>query len=119
MTLEQDTGRNATRLAALGESWRPISGRVDLQALTSDADPQILNFMAKELHIVARWDDEARVWIATSLDAPGFAAEAESWAAKVDEVRLVLPDLMEIDDEAAREISLTFKAETHLGLATR
>ena len=73
--------------------------------------------MSKEIHIDAQWDDEARVWIATSGDAPGLVVEAASWAQIIDEVRLVLPDLLEIDDATAQGVSLTFKAETHLGLA--
>jgi len=73
--------------------------------------------MSKEIHIDAHWDDEARVWIATSEDVPGLVVEAASWAQMIDEVRLVLPDLLDIDDAAAQGISLAFKAETHLGLA--
>jgi len=73
--------------------------------------------MPKEIPIDALWDDAARVWVATSTDAPGLVVEAESWAEMIAEVRLVLPDLMDIDDTAAREVSLTFKAETHLSLA--
>lgn len=71
--------------------------------------------MTKEIHIDARWDDEVRVWIATSENAPGLVVEASSWQTMIDEVRIVLPDLLEID--SARDVSLTFKAETHLDLA--
>ena len=85
--------------------------------LTSDAFHPILLRMSKEIHIDAHWDDEARVWIATSEDVRGLVVEAASWAQMIDEVRLVLPDLLDIDDAAAQGISLAFKAETHLGLA--
>jgi hypothetical protein len=73
--------------------------------------------MAKEIHIDAWWDDEARVWIATSEDAPGLVVEAPSWQTMIDEVRTLLPDLLEVEGKAARDLSLTFKAETHLDVA--
>jgi hypothetical protein len=73
--------------------------------------------MTKEIHIDARWDDEVRVWIATSEDAPGLVVEAASWQTMIDEARIVLPDLLEMDSDSARNVSLTFKAETHLDLA--
>ncbi|MGA9601043.1 MAG: hypothetical protein WBS22_12480 [Methylocystis sp.] len=37
-----------------------------------------------------------------------------SWAQMIEEVRLALPDLLELEERATRQISLTFKAETHL-----
>lgn len=73
--------------------------------------------MSKENHIDAQWDDAASVWVATSSDAPGLVVEAASWAEMIEEVTLIFPDLMEIDETAARDVSLTFKAETHLALA--
>ena len=73
--------------------------------------------MTTPIQIDARWDDEAHVWIATSHDAPGLVVEAPSWQSMIDEVRSVLPDLLELDGKSVRDVSLTFKAETHLGLA--
>jgi Domain of unknown function (DUF1902) len=73
--------------------------------------------MTKDYMIDARWDDEAQVWIATSADAPGLVVEAPSWAQMIEEVRLALPDVLELEAKATRQISLTFKAETHLNLA--
>jgi hypothetical protein len=34
--------------------------------------------MRKEISIAARWDDEARVWIATSDDVRGLVVEADT-----------------------------------------
>ncbi len=73
--------------------------------------------MTTPIQIDARWDDEVHVWIATSVDAPGLVVEAASWQSMIDEVRAVLPDLLELDATGVREVSLTFKAETHLALA--
>ncbi|MGJ0506748.1 MAG: DUF1902 domain-containing protein [Methylocystis sp.] len=73
--------------------------------------------MKTPIQIDAQWDDAAHVWIATSNDAPGLVVEAESWQAMIDEVRAVLPDLLELNGGARSDVSLTFKAETHLALA--
>lgn len=58
--------------------------------------------MVRNLSINARWDDEAAVWIATSADIPGLVVEADSWPSMVEEVRLVLPDLFELNGEASK-----------------
>jgi hypothetical protein len=70
-----------------------------------------------QITINARWDGEAGVWIATSDDAPGLVVEADSWPAMIEEVRLVLPDLLELSGRKHDDLSLTFKAEEHLKLA--
>jgi hypothetical protein len=73
--------------------------------------------MSRDINIQARWDGEAGVWIATSNDVPGLVVEADTWPAMIEEVRLVLPDLMELSGRGGKDLSLTFKAEEHLDLA--
>lgn len=73
--------------------------------------------MSREISIQARWDSDAGVWIATSADVPGLVVEADTWASMIDEVRLVLPDLLEVSGQGGEALSLTFKAEEHLDLA--
>ncbi len=73
--------------------------------------------MNRSITIRARWDDEARVWIATSDDVHGLVVEADTWAAMIEEVRLILPDLLELLGQPAEKLSLTFIAEEHLDLA--
>ena len=73
--------------------------------------------MSREISIQARWDGEASVWIATSEDVPGLVVEADSWPQMIEEVRLVLPDLMQLSGRSHENLSLTFKAEEHLDLA--
>ena len=73
--------------------------------------------MTRDIAIQARWDGEASVWIATSGDVPGLVVEADSWPGMIEEVRLVLPELMEVTGQENKDISLTFKAEEHLDLA--
>ena len=70
--------------------------------------------MMRTLTIDARFDPEAQVWLATSVDVPGLVVEAETWPAMIEEVRLVLPDLMELSNQKADKLSLTFRAEEHL-----
>jgi hypothetical protein len=73
--------------------------------------------MTRPIQIDAQWDDAAHVWIATSRGAAGLVVEADSWQAMIDEVRAVLPELLELNGASAGEVALTFKAETHLALA--
>jgi Domain of unknown function (DUF1902) len=74
--------------------------------------------MSREITIQARWDDEARVWTATSNDVPGLVIEADTWSGMIEEVRLTLPELLEVRGERHDDLSLTFKAEEHLDLAS-
>jgi len=73
--------------------------------------------MSRSITIDARWDGEASVWIATSKDVPGLVVEADAWPAMIEEVRLVLPDLLELSGERSDNLSLTFRAEEHLEVA--
>ena len=73
--------------------------------------------MSRQIDIQARWDGDAKVWIATSHDVPGLIVEADSWPQMIEEVRLVLPDLLDVAGQKQEDLSLTFKAEEHLDLA--
>jgi hypothetical protein len=73
--------------------------------------------MSRSITIDARWDPEASVWIATSSDVPGLVVEADTWSAVIDEVRLVLPELLEASGKRNDNLSLTCRAEEHLEIA--
>ncbi len=73
--------------------------------------------MIQHISITARWDGEAAVWIATSDDVPGLVVESETWPSMIDEVRVVLPDLLDLNGQTHEKLSVTFKAEEHLDLA--
>jgi hypothetical protein len=73
--------------------------------------------MSRSINIDARWDAEASVWIATSKDVAGLVVEADTWPAMIEEVRLVLPDLLELSGERSDNLSLTFRAEERLDVA--
>ena len=66
------------------------------------------------LMITARWDAEASVWTATSADVPGLVIESDTWPSMIDEVKLALPDLMELNGQTWDGRSLTFRAEEHV-----
>ena len=58
--------------------------------------------MSRSITVNARWDGEAAVWIATSDDVAGLVVEAEHWDDMISEVRLVLPELLELSGEQIR-----------------
>ena len=49
----------------------------------------------KKLLVIARWDDEASVWVATSDDIPGLVTEAASLDDLLKRVIAVAPELLE------------------------
>jgi hypothetical protein len=59
-----------------------------------------------EIQIV--WDDEARVWIATSEDIPGLVLESGSVDALIERVRIAASELLELDERCREGTLLTF-----------
>ncbi len=51
----------------------------------------------KQYTVRADWDAEAKVWMATSEDVPGLTVEAETLDALVEEVKHVVPELLELN----------------------
>jgi Domain of unknown function (DUF1902) len=74
--------------------------------------------MSRLITINARWDPEASVWIAISNDIAGLVVEADTWPAMIEEVRLVLSELLELSGKRGDNLSLTFRAEEHLEVAS-
>jgi predicted RNase H-like HicB family nuclease len=54
--------------------------------------------MAMTYTVTAFWDDDAKVWVATSDDVPGLVTEARTLDALVERVHAVTPELL--DDNA-------------------
>ena len=48
-------------------------------------------------NVACIWDAEAGVWYATSDDVPGLVAEEESLDSLMEEVKLLAPDLLELN----------------------
>lgn len=53
---------------------------------------------AKPLFVRAEWDDEARVWVATSDDVPGLATEEGTLEGLVEKLKQLIPELLEAND---------------------
>ncbi|RLB84873.1 MAG: hypothetical protein DRH15_04215 [Deltaproteobacteria bacterium] len=66
----------------------------------------------KPLFIRAEWDDEARVWVATSDDVPGLATEAETVEDLIEKLRVMIPVLLEANGNA-------MEYEVHFEILTR
>ncbi len=49
------------------------------------------------LLVHATWDEEAKVWVATSDDVPGLATEAESLDVLVPKLKAMIPELLELN----------------------
>ena len=49
-------------------------------------------------HILADWDPEAGVWVATSEDVPGLATEAPSLESLTEKLRIMVPELLEANE---------------------
>jgi len=47
--------------------------------------------------ILAQWDSEAGVWVAESEDVPGLVAEADSPNVLVQKLRILIPELLELN----------------------
>ena len=50
---------------------------------------------AKPYFVHAEWDEEAEVWVATSIDVPGLVTEAETMEALLVKLRMMIPELLE------------------------
>ena len=51
----------------------------------------------KSYEVVAAWDEEARVWVATSDDIPGLVTEAESQDSLIARLQAIVPELLEMN----------------------
>jgi predicted RNase H-like HicB family nuclease len=51
--------------------------------------------MPQPLKVLAKWDAEAGVWVATSDDVPGLATEAETTEALIAKLETLVPELLE------------------------
>ena len=67
-------------------------------------------------HVVAAWDAEAGVWVATSEDVPGLATEAETIERLMERLRTMIPELLEANgllQSASSNASIVFELTTH------
>jgi hypothetical protein len=53
--------------------------------------------MDKPYYVHAAWDEEARVWVASSEDVPGLATESETAEAFVEKLKSPIPELLTLN----------------------
>ena len=53
--------------------------------------------MEKPYYVHAVWDQEARVWVASSEDVPGLATESETAEALVEKLKSLIPELLALN----------------------
>jgi len=54
----------------------------------------------KPLFVRAEWDEEARVWVATSDDVPGLATEEDTLEGLVEKLKVMIPELLSANGSA-------------------
>ena len=55
---------------------------------------------SKPYFVRAEWDENARVWVATSDDVPGLATEGETLEGLIEKLKIMIPELLEANDVA-------------------
>jgi len=56
--------------------------------------------IGKPFFVRAEWDEEARVWVATSDDVPGLATEGKTIEKLVEKLKVMIPELLEANGES-------------------
>lgn len=61
--------------------------------------------------VTAEWDADAGVWVATSDDVPGLATEADTFEALAAKLRVMVPELLELNGacSAAEAAAVRFR----------
>lgn len=75
--------------------------------------------MGRVYRVLARWDSEGGVWVAESEDVPGLVAEAESPNALASKLRVLIPELLELNgvlegDSEAVEFLVRYEHEENV-----
>lgn len=64
----------------------------------------------RSFSVAVTWDAEASVWYATSEDVPGLAAEAATPEEMLEKLRVLVPELLELNrhlvDDGAPPVSV-------------
>ena len=63
------------------------------------------------LEIVAMWDEDAKVWVATSDDVPGLATEADTLDVLIDKLKVIAPELLEANGRPVDGVLFTLRSE--------
>ncbi len=55
--------------------------------------------MINEIKVHAFWDEEVKVWVATSEDVPGLATEADTIEHLLELLRMMIPELLDLNGQ--------------------
>ena len=69
---------------------------------------------SKPLIVHARWDDEAKVWVATSTDISGLVTEADSMDALVKKLQVIIPELLDANGYPDGDDKVLFQINSEL-----
>lgn len=69
---------------------------------------------SKPLIVTARWDDEAKVWVATSDDVLGLVTEAGSMDALVKKLQIIIPELLDANGYPDGDEEVLFQLNSEL-----
>jgi predicted RNase H-like HicB family nuclease len=59
----------------------------------------------KPSFVRAEWDEEARVWVATSDDVPGLATEGDTLENLIEKLKIMIPELLHANgDDTESEV---------------
>ena len=74
-----------------------------------------------EYQITACWDEEARVWTATSEDIQGLCLEAETLDGLISEASVLIPELLALNGQlsAKATIPIPFRVTAERTATTR
>lgn len=69
---------------------------------------------SKPLIVHATWDDEAKVWVATSKDITGLVTEADSMDALVKKLQAIIPELLDANGYPDSDGEVLFQINSEL-----
>jgi len=68
------------------------------------------SMLSKDIGVEAFWDEEARVWVATSEDVPGLITEADTMEHLMQKLKILIPELLQanglLDESVPVEIPI-------------
>lgn len=70
------------------------------------------------LKITAEWDAEAGVWVATSGNIDGLAVEASTIDALIERLKVVIPELIELNHQEFKGDELPFMLDGFMATRT-
>jgi Domain of unknown function (DUF1902) len=66
---------------------------------------------AGSLRVLAEWDAEAEVWVATSDDVPGLVTEAGTVEELMERLRVLVPELLDLNGHLRGQVAASAPIE--------